>query len=80
MAYYDDLSEKEKKKIEIQILYLQVYFMDKLIRDFFDLESDKLLDEKIQVLTDIMNGKKPSEIPNYYDILELYPKDGTFWD
>jgi hypothetical protein len=53
---------------------------DLFIYKFFDLESDKMLDEKIEVLTALVNGKKPFEIPKYYDILELYPKDGQLWD
>ena len=47
---------------------------------FFDLDSDELLDEKIEVLTALKEGKQISEIPNFYDILELYPKDGEHWD
>lgn len=41
---------------------------------FLDVESDKMLDEKIEVLTKLSSGVPPAEIPNYYDILELYPK------
>lgn len=47
---------------------------------FFDIESDEMLEEKIQVLTDLKNGKSISEIPKFYDVLELYPKDGVMWD
>lgn len=51
-------------------------------------ESYQLLDEKVEVLTAIKNGKKISEISNFYDILELYPKryvqegvvTDTYWD
>jgi hypothetical protein len=39
-----------------------------------------LLDEKIEVLTALKEGKHISDIPNFYDILELYPKKGTHWD
>lgn len=68
----------EEKMLKIFELLPQVD--DLLINKFFDLESDKMLDEKIEVLTALANGKKPSEIPKYYDILELYPKDGQIWD
>ena len=65
----------EDKKIKILLLLSTVY--DPLL-EFFDTDSDKMLDEKIQVLTDLKNGKSIEEIPNFYDILELYPKD--MWD
>lgn len=51
-----------------------------MLAQFFDLDSDRLLDEKIEVLTAWKKGKQISDIPNFYDILELYPKDGTHWD
>ena len=53
---------------------------DELVRKFFDLESSEKLDEKIKVLTELKEGKKPEEIPEYYSILELYPNDGQAWD
>lgn len=68
----------EEKMLKIFELLPQVD--DLLIDKFFDIESDKMLDEKIEVLTALANGEKPSEISNYYDILELYPKDGQIWD
>lgn len=43
-------------------------------------DSNMLLDEKIEVLTALKEGKHISDIPNFYDILELYPKKGTHWD
>ena len=53
---------------------------DALFEQFFDIDSDKMLDEKIEVLTALADGKKPSEIENYYKVLELYPQDGEIWD
>ena len=47
---------------------------------FFDLDSDELLDEKIRVLTALKDGKQIADIPNFYDILESYPKNGEHWD
>ena len=67
----------EEKKIKILELITQVY--DPML-EFFDVESDEMLDEKIQVLTDLKNGKTIAEIPNFYDILELYPAEGEIWD
>lgn len=52
---------------------------DPLVAKFFDLSSEELLDEKIEVLEELVAGKAPADIPKYYDILELYPKEGI-WD
>lgn len=46
---------------------------------YFDLDSDKMLDEKIEVLEALKNGKTIGEIPKFYDVLELMPKEGI-WD
>lgn len=67
-----------EKHLKIMELLEGVY--DILIDKFFDLDSDKMLDEKIEVLTALKEGKTPAEIPNYYKILELYPKDKEIWD
>ena len=64
----------------VKIYELLAKVDDRLVAQFFDIESDKLLDEKIEVLTDRTNGKTPNEITNYYDILEIYPKDDEIWD
>ena len=53
---------------------------DSLVAKFFDPDSEKMLDEKIEVLTALKEGRKPSEIPKYYDVLELYPEEGAQWD
>lgn len=50
------------------------------VSQFFDDESDEMLDEKIEVLTALKNGKSIDEIPNFYNVLELYPKDNEMWD
>ncbi len=63
-----------------QIFDLLMSVDDDLIRRYFDPDSDELLDEKIEVLTSLLKeGKTISEIPKYYDILELIPKD-QHWD
>jgi hypothetical protein len=54
---------------------------DPMVHAFFDTDSEELLDEKIEVLTALIEGKTPSEIPKYYDILELKPDDNeSHWD
>lgn len=66
----------EKKSQIIELLFeVDCYEVDK----FFDVDSDKMLDKKIEVLTALKVGKTIAEIPNFYDILELMPKKGI-WD
>lgn len=52
---------------------------DDLVRKYFDDDSDEMLDDKIEVLTSIKEGKPITDIPKYYDILELLPESGI-WD
>ena len=68
-----------EKGVKVRELFFEVDFPP-MQTQFFDLDSDRLLDEKIEVLTALKEGKQISEIPNFYDILELYPKDGEHWD
>lgn len=72
-------TELIEKGVKVRKLFFEVDFPPMLIQ-FFDLDSDKLLNEKIEVLTALKEGKQISDIPNFYDILELYPKDGEHWD
>lgn len=67
------------KKVKILNLLLEIPY-DYIFLKFFDENSNKMLDEKIEVLTDLKNGKQPIDIPNYYKVLEKYPKDGEMWD
>ena len=61
-------------------LWMQVSFDNNLVRKFFDASSEKMLDEKIRVLSELKNGKAPGEVKGFYDILEKYPKDkNVFW-
>ena len=73
------LSEIEKeiicKKELIIDLLIEIAGMNYLIEKFFDVESDNMLEEKIEVLSAIKAGKTISEIPKFYDVLEFYPKD-----
>ena len=68
-----------EKGVKVRELFFEVDFPP-MLTQFFDLDSDRLLDEKIEVLTALKEGKQISDIPNFYDILELYPKDGEHWD
>jgi len=68
----------ESKKM--QILDLLLNSDDLLVTKFFDTDSNELLDEKIEVLTALKEGKVIADIPNYYDVLELYPGNKVHWD
>lgn len=68
---------KKKKLMKVHQLLTEV--SDVLVDRFFDLDSENLLDEKIEVLTALKNGKKPEEIPKYYAILEKFTPD-QHWD
>ena len=69
---------KVEKWLKVMELLPQVN--DPMVHSFFDTDSEELLDEKIEVLTALIEGKTPSEIPKYYDILELKPDDEDHWD
>lgn len=62
-----------------QIFDLLLAVNDDLVRKYFDDDSDEMLDDKIEVLTSIKEGKPITDIPKYYNILELLPKSGI-WD
>ena len=72
-------NELIEKIIKVRQLFSEVDFPPTMIQ-FFDLDSDELLDEKIRVLTALKDGKQIADIPNFYDILESYPKNGEHWD
>ena len=67
---------KEKK---ILIMQLIIDIDEPLLR-FFNINSDRMLDKKIKVLTELKEGKLISEIPEFYDVLELYPTNNVLWD
>lgn len=67
------------KHLKINKLLIEV--SDLIVNKFFDSDSDKMLDEKIEVLEKLKQGIPPADIPNYYKILELYPEDTeSTWD
>ena len=67
----------EDKYMEMISLLATVH--DPMVHRFLDAESEECLDDKIEVLTALKNGKSPSEIPKYYSILENM-KDEQHWD
>lgn len=66
----------KKEKIMDLLFKVDNYEVSK----FFDIDSEKMLDDKIEVLTALAEGKTIAEIPKFYDVLELMPKDGEMWD
>lgn len=79
---WDKMSLSERKAYvekKDKINELLISSGDYIFQRFFDLESDEMLDEKFDVLTKLNNGVVPADIPNYYDVLENYPKN-KMWD
>ena len=74
------MSDQEYIEKREKIFSLLLEVSDGLVAKFFDQDSEKMLDEKIEVLMALKEGRKPSEIPKYYDILELYPEEEAQWD
>ena len=74
------MTEKEliQKRAKIMDLLFKVDNYE--VMQFFDVESNELLDEKIEVLTALQEGKSIADIPNFYDVLELMPQNGEMWD
>jgi len=68
----DNKENEFEKKMTIAELYPVLLDFPMLVK-YFDINSDKLLDEKIRVLNEIKSGKKINEIQNFYDIFELLP-------
>ena len=83
-AMKDKIVAEAKAKNELIEKHLQI---DELFKyaigvpemKYFNLDSDDLLDEKIEVLTALKEGKCIEEIPNFYKVLEDLPV-GQHWD
>lgn len=65
---------------QIKILRLMADAAKEPLLKFFDIDSKERLDEKIEMLTALKEGKTISEIPNFWDLLELMPSNGGMWD
>ena len=63
-----------------KILDLYTKIDDELFKKFFDLDSTEMIDRKLDVMQQLVSGKKPNEIDDYYKVLELYPSDNEHWD
>lgn len=69
-----ELIEKRAKIMDL-LFEVDCYEVDQ----FFDVDSDDMLDDKIEVLTALKDGENIADIPKFYDVLELYPKK-DMWD
>ena len=65
---------EDKKGIIIRLL---MQINEPVLLEFFDIESNEMLDEKIEILQRCANGENIMEIGLH--ILEKMPKDGI-WD
>lgn len=70
----NEMTDEEKNKLiekKLHIYQLLCEIDDDMINEYFDENSDDNLDLKIEVLTKISKGSKPTEVEHFYDILEL---------
>lgn len=67
------LTSDEEKQMRIAELFPVLMKYPNLMK-FFDIRSNKLLDEKIDVLEKLSAGKNIEDIPGFYDIFELTPR------
>lgn len=73
----DDI-EQIDKMTEVASLFMQARLGR--IGAYFDLDSTEMLDDKIRILREYIDGKAPDEIDGFYTIFELLPPDGDIWD
>lgn len=69
---------KEEKLMKIMRLLSYAISIPEMV--YFDVDSEELLDEKIEVLEQIKDGKKIQDIPHFYEVLEKLPGKGSLWD
>lgn len=72
------MDEKEIMEKHLKIAELYRYSLGTPEFIYFNIDSDDLLDEKIEVLTALKEGKYIDEIPNFYKVLEDLPEG--HWD
>ena len=73
------MSDADKLEKLLKIGELLAYSFGVPEMKYFNVESEELLDEKIEVLTQIKDGKAIKDIPNFYKVLEGMPTEGI-WD
>ena len=70
------MSDADKLEKLLKIGELLAYSFGVPEMKYFNVESEELLDEKIEVLTQIKDGKAIEDIPNFYKVLEDMPTEG----
>lgn len=65
-----------QKHLQINELLVDVIGVPEL--KYLNVDSDEMLDEKIEVLTALKEGKTIEEIPNFYKVLDDLPEG--HWD
>ena len=50
------------------------------LMQYYDFDSDDLIEEKLRVLRELKSGKDFDEIPGAYGILEDFPGNDVAWD
>lgn len=71
---------KAEKQIEVMNLLAKATGLSYEVDNYFDVDSEKMIDDKIEVLTALIEGKPIEQIPKFYKVLELMPKNGDIWD
>ncbi len=79
MNWGNDMDELDLLDKRVEVLDMFLHARLGRIARYFDLDSTELLDEKIRVLGEVIDGKHFDEIEGFMDIFELLPKEG-FWD
>ena len=70
-------SAYDSKCLKIELTYC--LGSEPYIHKIHYLPKKLVLDEKIEVLTALKDGKPPDQIPNYYSVLENFSPD-QHWD
>ena len=72
------MSRLDRMRDAVIRYYSELNDLDMGVAEFFDVESDRMMDKKLRVLKALHDGKSPEEIgKDYLDILEKYdPSQG----
>lgn len=77
-------NETEAKLLLLFFLKIKCSIHDNFVAKFLDDSNLNHFDDKVNVMVDLIQGKSPIDIPNYYDALDLMTKDNentlTNWD
>ena len=78
MDLAEKLEKRWKMREKVEDLYSRAAEIDDGVREYFDLESDKMLGKKIKVLSALIDGKGADEIgKDYFDVLEGFDQSAV---